>query len=612
MVISQIGFLVYYTGTAPPANSNVIVAPPLTYSADTSTLGISLPADVASDTGAANTYVASVPSTNFTPGLNVKLLVGHNSTSTTPTFAFNGSYAYTIKGPTGSALSYNDMVTTVPAFLLWTGSYWFLQNPQTSTPGIPYPGAGIPKSTGSAWGTSYGAQGTDGNVMTAGTVSGTGAALCTDANGGATTSGCGSGTIGGSGTTNYYALFTASTTLGSGHLDDGATLASWITSSEPFQVSASGLATVVTLAYNSGFAPSGTALAAAFAPDSSGNGDLSENGGTFYRICTTGNGQCSTGSTTNALTAAASGGAAPGSTFNGGTAVTFDYHSFGAAGLAASNTFTGATTNDFSGTSQFKLPVAAGYASLENGEVGYDSTNKNWNLWKNGADFVLVPLASGFTSGDCVEPTSSGGSWTIVDAGGACGISGGGVTSVSNSDGTLTISPTSGAAVASLALGHANTWSGQQTFVAPVLGAATATSLLASGIVDGEAPVTLTTGASCTLGTASGCNSVAYNSGYTYNQEATAATAVTYTLPTAAAGKQYCVGNSYNGSAATTGTLELLTSASGQFIIFTDGTLSATGGYVISGGAASDAACVVGVDSTHWQLYVSRGTWAKH
>jgi len=44
------------------------------------------------------------------------------------------------------------------------------------------------------------------------------------------------------------------------------------------------------------------------------------------------------------------------------------------------------------------------------------------------------------------------------------------VTSVSNSDGTLTVSPTTGAVTASLALGHANTWTGQQTFVAPILG----------------------------------------------------------------------------------------------------------------------------------------------
>ena len=55
--------------------------------------------------------------------------------------------------------------------------------------------------------------------------------------------------------------------------------------------------------------------------------------------------------------------------------------------------------------------------------------------------------------------------------------------SVSNSDGTLTISPTTGAIVASLALGHANTWAGQQTFVAPVLGTpASATLTNATGL----------------------------------------------------------------------------------------------------------------------------------
>lgn len=42
------------------------------------------------------------------------------------------------------------------------------------------------------------------------------------------------------------------------------------------------------------------------------------------------------------------------------------------------------------------------------------------------------------------------------------------VTSVSNSDGTLTISPTTGAVVASIALAHANTWSGGQTFSAGI------------------------------------------------------------------------------------------------------------------------------------------------
>jgi hypothetical protein len=53
------------------------------------------------------------------------------------------------------------------------------------------------------------------------------------------------------------------------------------------------------------------------------------------------------------------------------------------------------------------------------------------------------------------------------------------VSSVSNSDGTLTISPTTGAVVASLALGHANTWTGKQTFntAAPNVGTATASTI---------------------------------------------------------------------------------------------------------------------------------------
>src|ERR1700749_4398778 len=57
---------------------------------------------------------------------------------------------------------------------------------------------------------------------------------------------------------------------------------------------------------------------------------------------------------------------------------------------------------------------------------------------------------------------------------------GSGVSSVSNSDGTLTISPTTGSVVASLALGHANTWTGQQTFgtSAPIFSTMTANSVL--------------------------------------------------------------------------------------------------------------------------------------
>ena len=147
----------------------------------------------------------------------------------------------------------------------------------------------------------------------------------------------------------------------------------------------------------------------------------------------------------------------------------------------------------------------------------------------------------------------------------------------------------------------------------PAIGAATGTSLYATGIIDGKATMNVSTTTPCTLGTAStNCSAVSSLGGYTVNEHATAGTAITYNLPTAAAGLQYCVANGYNGSAANTGTLQITPSATGQYIIFTDGTLTTnTTGHVISGGAAGDAACVVGVDTTHWLLYVQRGTWTK-
>lgn len=97
-----------------------------------------------------------------------------------------------------------------------------------------------------------------------------------------------------------------------------------------------------------------------------------------------------------------------------------------------------------------------------------------------------------------------------------------------------------------------------------------------------------------------------------WNQHATAATAITYNLPTAAAGLQFCFKNSYNGTAANTGAITINTSAAGQFIIDVDGSIGSTGGHIASGGAGGDGACVVGVDSTHWQVYVNKGTWTKN
>ena len=112
---------------------------------------------------------------------------------------------------------------------------------------------------------------------------------------------------------------------------------------------------------------------------------------------------------------------------------------------------------------------------------------------------------------------------------------------------------------------------------------------------------TITTGTSATLSTC-----------FTVNQESTAATGVAYTLPTAASGLQFCIDSGWNGSAANTGILTLNASASGQYLVFTDGTLSASGGNVTSAGAARDGACVYGIDSTHWMFLPHSGTWTNH
>lgn len=146
--------------------------------------------------------------------------------------------------------------------------------------------------------------------------------------------------------------------------------------------------------------------------------------------------------TANALTMNNSGsGDTSGSTFNGSAAKTISYNSIGAA-PTASPTFTG--TPDASGATQFKLPVSTTATTSADGEVKYDSTDKNWHLWANGADKILAPLASGFVSGNCGQPTKTGNSWTIQDAGGACGVSGGGsafsaITTGSNTTATMTV-----------------------------------------------------------------------------------------------------------------------------------------------------------------------------
>ena len=82
-----------------------------------------------------------------------------------------------------------------------------------------------------------------------------------------------------------------------------------------------------------------------------------------------------------------------------------------------------AGTFDGSGLTQLKLPVGAGFNTAATGEIGYDSTSKNWHVWKNGADALMSVFSGVIADGDCPQISVSGGITSLIDAGGPCGTS---------------------------------------------------------------------------------------------------------------------------------------------------------------------------------------------
>ena len=139
------------------------------------------------------------------------------------------------------------------------------------------------------------------------------------------------------------------------------------------------------------------------------------------------------------------------------------------------------------------------------------------------------------------------------------------------------------------------------TLITPIIGAATGTSLMATGRVDGTVGMLISTAASPTTIVVATHG----NASYFMNIGDSAANSI-FTLPTAVAGLQYCIKN-YTGI---TTVLKFQTSAAGQYIDL-DGVNTATGGLIKSAGAAGDGACVVGVDATHWVAYPNKGVWSK-
>jgi hypothetical protein len=128
-----------YTGTAPPAQEGVNVAPPLLL--NQGTLSLLLPDNAGSDIGSVNQYVVNLPGYSngyayTAPGTNICVNILNTNTVTNPTLDFNGIGNITILNAKGGAIAVGDIVANqTSCFVMDYSQYWRLQNPQVSSAG---------------------------------------------------------------------------------------------------------------------------------------------------------------------------------------------------------------------------------------------------------------------------------------------------------------------------------------------------------------------------------------------------------------------------------------------------------------------------------------------
>lgn len=138
---------------------------------------------------------------------------------------------------------------------------------------------------------------------------------------------------------------------------------------------------------------------------------------------------------------------------------------------------------------------------------------------------------------------------------------------------------------------------------APALGAATATSLIATGIVDGLTNVTIGTDGT------EDANPTGKMSHVIVNKHATANTAFVVTMATPVAGMQLLVKNGQGAGGANTGAITLV---AGTNVIIRNPTTkvdcTATQN-LVSDAASSNYIGLIALDTTHWESFGSAGTW---
>lgn len=403
--VTQIGLLVGFSGVTKPADNTLNINWPLTYLSDTNTLGVSqyYPNWVAP------ILTADIPSTLPTAPNNFVYWTSDN-TQTTLGQPCTGS------GTAGDGFALCRILNGNATLLAVLGGT---------------AGTGTVTSVGTGTGL------TGGPVTTTGTISCVNATSsvkgCVQVDGTTITASSGvisavSGSVG-PGTANFIPKFATTTTVGNSALDDGVTAAGTITSSEPIKVLATGLPTQFDMTYNAGHAPSGTAGLASWAPDSSGNGTLSENGAAYSRICTTANGACVGGASGNLQ-------------YNNTTMAGDPFTNDDGAGNLTIKTLNTTGTGSLNATEGTAPVGAPGHDKLY-----ADSTAHRFlEIPNNSTAVILAGTTAARTAGHCAQFDSNG--IDLVDAGGACGVAGGGAAfsaitaGVNTSGATMTVGNT--------------------------------------------------------------------------------------------------------------------------------------------------------------------------
>jgi Phage Tail Collar Domain len=182
-------------------------------------------------------------------------------------------------------------------------------------------------------------------------------------------------------------------------------------------------------------------------------------------------------------------------------------NSYLTAGTFSSITGTGTLTAGATGagfTVALGSSTITGTLGLSNGGTNNTLTASNGGIvWSDASKLNI--LAGTVTAGQCLLSGSSA-TPTWGSCSGAAAVS-----SVTNSDSTLTVSPTTGAVVASLNVAHANTWTAAQTFSAQSSFTPVTTVASASGAVLDDVNVaaeTATVTGSTNITTAAGFNKV--------------------------------------------------------------------------------------------------------